>query len=112
MLPKEHRLSSPGAAFVARRGFQVAGPSLRIKWVPSRSAVSRVTVVAGLSVDKRATRRNLVKRRLREALRLLVPQLRPPVNAMVFAHKGAVSRSMLELRQELAFLLRKARLLS
>lgn len=111
MLSRRYRLKTRAANFVARRGRSVSGPALRVKWAFSRDSVSRATVVAGLAADKRATKRNLVKRRLREALRFVLPQFRSKVNLMVFANKKAMGQPFEELKKELFFLLKKARLL-
>lgn len=111
MLSRPHRLKTRAANFVARRGKSVSGPALRVKWVFSRDPVSRATVVVGLAADKRATRRNLVKRRLREALRFVLPQFHFKVNLMVFASKKAMEQPFGELEKELFYLLKQARLL-
>lgn len=111
MLPHQHRLTGRMVKFVAKRGRGISGRTLRIKWLPTRYLPSRATVVAGLAVDKRAAKRNLVKRRVREALRPLLPQFPVPVNLIVFVNKAALERTFQELRDELLGLCRRVRLL-
>lgn len=65
----------------------------------------------GLAVDKRSTERNLIKRRIREALRPLLSQLRPPANLMVFTNKGVLGKSFQDLQKEIISLLKRAHLL-
>lgn len=111
MLPHQHRLTGRVVKFVAKRGRGVSGPTLRIKWTPARYPPSRATVVAGLAVDKRATKRNLVKRKVREALRPLLLRFPAPVSLVVFVNKGALRRTFQQLRAELFELCQRARLL-
>ena len=111
MLAKEHRLVKKGARFVARRGYSSAGANLRIKWAPTREKAAKATVVAGLAFDKRAVRRNAIKRQLREILRPMLQSLRIPANIMVFVNKNAAKRTFAELREELIALLKRAGLI-
>jgi len=111
MFPRQNRLVSKQATFTIKRGRGLSGPFLRIKWVPARARFSGATVVVSLAVDKRAVRRNLIKRRVREALRPLLVTMAPPVHIAVFAQKGATERSFEEIRNELVSLLRRARIL-
>ena len=110
MFSRAQRLNSKGAQFVIKRGHSLNGGALRLKWAPARAAPSRATVVVGLTVSKRATARNRLKRQLREALRPLLPILQSPAVLMVFANKNAVGRSFTELQAELTALLKRARL--
>ncbi len=111
MFSRPYRLSAQAAKLVARRGNGLSGPFLRIKWGLSRNPVSRATVVAGLAFDKRAIRRNLIKRRVREVLRPILPKLRPAVNLMVFVNKAATGCTFQELGAELISLLKRARII-
>lgn len=111
MFKRRERLQSKDAAKVGRRGKTISSSSLRLKWMLARDSFTRATVVVPLSFDKRATRRNKIKRQLREALRPQILKIRPPVSLMVYANKSAAGRSFQELRRELEGLLKRARLL-
>jgi ribonuclease P protein component len=66
----------------------------------------------GLSVGKRlgrATRRNVLKRRLREAFRLLRPEFPAPVDVVAIPLGAAAGRKTPEIREELRGLLARAR---
>ena len=110
MFARAQRLSSRAAEFTARRGRVVSGLGLRIKWIPGREGASKATVVVPLSFDKRATKRNRIKRQLREVLRPILHQLPLATNLMIYVGKGASGRKFQELRNELTELLKRARL--
>lgn len=111
MFARKVRLKTRAATLVGRRGKSVFAPNLRIKWLPARNKITRATVVVPLSFDKRSTRRNRVKRQMREILRPLLASLIYPTELMVFVGRGAAGREFQELRAELIQLLKKARLL-
>lgn len=77
MLPKKYRLPSPFISRVAKSGRRIKKESLSISYVKNFLNLSRFAFVVPKSVDKRATARNAVKRRLREAVRVQLPQLAP-----------------------------------
>ncbi|MDO8505308.1 MAG: ribonuclease P protein component [bacterium] len=108
MLPRQHRLDSQGAAFTLKRGKGISGPFFRIKGVAGSGKHTKATVVVGLSVSKLANVRNLIKRRVREILRPLLPKIQPPLNLMVFAGKGSGKRTFKEFQSELTSMLRRA----
>ncbi len=111
MFTRKARLKTRAATFIGRRGKSVFSPNLRVKWLPARNKVTRATVVVPLSFDKRSTRRNRVKRQVREILQPLLDSLLYPAEVMVFVSKGAAGRKFEELRRELIQLLKQARLL-
>ena len=111
MFPRQHRLTGKGAHFVARRGQTVHGTFLRLKWTPAKGSFSRVTVVAGLVVDKRAVTRNRLKRQIREIVRPLLSSFSYPINGMVFINKSAGGVVFVKLKAELTSLFKRARIL-
>lgn len=63
-------------------------------------------------VDKRAARRNRLRRRLRECFRLIRPQLvGPPSDIVVIARNGSVDISFDQIRREFHYLLYQSKLL-
>jgi ribonuclease P protein component len=76
MLKKKHRLAKDSAvktALKTGRGF--FNPDLSVKFLPS--TVSRFTVVVSTKVDKRAVKRNRLKRIFREYIKQKFLGLRP-----------------------------------
>lgn len=112
MLPKTQRLRARKDFDVLwKHGRAVYGHALGIRFAPNRRTESRFGVVAGLKVSKRATRRNLLRRRVREALRKeFAPRLKG-FDIAVIARPGSTDRSYAELRDELASLFRRAHLI-
>jgi ribonuclease P protein component len=61
----------------------------------------RAAYVVSKKVAKQAVRRNLVRRRLREALRLLLPADVRPVDIVLIAHREAVAADYWQLQATL-----------
>ena len=54
---------------VFKIGRSVKSANFSIRYAPNRFGNSRFAIVAGTKVDKRSTRRNAIKRQIREVLR-------------------------------------------
>lgn len=67
MLPKEYRLPSAETRGLLQRGKRFSVPELQLVIQKSNRSVSRFGFVVSTKIDKRATRRNLMKRLLRES---------------------------------------------
>ena len=111
MLPKIRRLNGRAVVTVVKRGNSLFGASLRIKWVFGKGSISRATVVTPIAFDKRATRRNRIKRQLREIIAPLLSRINGPVNLVIFVGPKASGKSFNEIKAELLILLKRARLL-
>lgn len=94
---------------VYREGTATSGPLVVLRVVPNGIAVTRWGFAVGKRLEKRAVKRNRMRRRLREAARSL------PVVAgcdiVVTARQGASPASYWDLRQALARQLERAGLL-
>ena len=69
----------------------------------------------GFVVNKRlgnAVKRNKIKRRMREATRLQLPQIEPGFDLVIIARQPIREASYREIEQSLLYLLRKSNLLS
>src|SRR5579864_1399772 len=111
MLPREHRLRlSSDFARVRREGRAWSHPWLVVTAAPNGGTVSRV----GFTVSKRVGKahvRNLVRRRLREAMRPCLPELAPGFDVVIISRPALADQPFAALGAVLAQQLRHARLL-
>lgn len=111
MLPHTHRLVEDREyARVRRYGRDIRIRGARIRWAYARHRTTRVGVVISKKVEKRATRRNRIRRVIREGLRPLLPRLRSGVD-MVISVSEPIDVSSTEMRNELEHVLTQVRLL-
>ena len=98
MLPKKHRLSSLKISEILKRdkgckrysfallNFVVNEPTR--KPANQKTSPSQFSFVVSQKIDKRATVRNRTKRLLSEAVRHLLPKIKPGFSVLVFAKKA------------------------
>ncbi len=72
---------------------------------------SRFGVVIGIKVHKRAVKRNLLRRRIREILRKHLTEIKPGYDVMVMAQTRALDLEYAELETQLLSCLKKLDLL-
>lgn len=112
MLTKPNRLTNEKDITKALRlGRRLNHAAISFVVSASNDAVSRIAVVVGTKVDKRAVVRNRLKRRTREALRPLTARLVPGFHIVAFPRLGVDTMSFGELQGVIADLFMKARLL-
>jgi len=83
MLKKLHRITKKrdfdqffGSQFKKAKGYSAKSNSLIVKSLKNDLEISRFAFVISTKVDKRATKRNLIKRRLREIVRLRLKKMK------------------------------------
>lgn len=98
---------------VFKYGRSYSSPNLRLKVKSNRLAVSRFGVIVSLAVSKKASQRNLVRRRLKENLRVRIKngQIKPSFDTVINVKPEILKLNYQELDQELAQALAKAGLL-
>lgn len=112
MLSQEYRLRKKGDIDrVWKRGRTFVTPIFSLKYGQNKLPVSRFAVVVGTKVSKRAVVRNKIKRRIREAIRPLLPQLRPGVDVLCMARKGIEEKDFAEINKTIGWSLKKIGLL-
>jgi len=99
--------SSRDVRRVLSEGTRYPSPSLVVHVAPSVDGPVRVGVSAGRRIGS-AVRRNRAKRRLREAVRALLPTIRPGTDVMVTARRAAVQTDTTELVAEIRTALDRA----
>ena len=72
---------------VFKFGKSVRSANFSVRYVPNRLNNNRFAVVVGTKVDKRATRRNALKRRMREVVRVSLQSLPTSYDIVIGAYK-------------------------
>lgn len=111
MLATEYRLRKKGDIDrVWKHGRSFVTPIFSLKYLKSDLPGTRFAVIVGTKVHKRAVIRNKAKRRLREALRVALPKVRPGFDVLVVARKGIETKEYADILQTMTFALQKSRL--
>lgn len=103
-----HRTADISAVY--RRGKKVYHPLIRFLYLPNQRTSPRCTVVVSYKVSTQATQRNVVKRRLRAALRPQLLHLVQPHDMIVIAQPAARQASYQQLVQAFDQVVRQAKL--
>jgi len=112
MLEKTNRLRSDKTIVKTLRiGRRINTSAYSLVAAKSSSAVTKVAVVVGTKIDKRAVVRNRLKRRTREAVRTLLPSLLPGFDVILFPRLIVETMPYGQLQKDLEDLFLKARLL-
>jgi ribonuclease P protein component len=112
MLPKRFRLTRSRDFTRVRRAGRKAGSNLlALRALDTRSPDLRIGFTASKKVGK-ATVRNRVKRRMREAVRSRLTQIRSGQDLIFIAHPPAAEASYHEIDESVAYVLRKSRALA
>ncbi len=112
MLPADLRLrKKTDIDRVWKKGRSFATPIFSLKIAKNDLPVSRFAVVIGTKISKRAVVRNLAKRRLREAIRPLVPQLVGGLDVIIMGRGKIADTSYTEIAGTVRFALEKSGLL-
>lgn len=93
---------------VIRRGQEVKGPYLVLKFLKRGQQDSRIGFVVSKKVSNKATVRNRTKRRMREAVKTKVGELKQGYDLVFFAKKNITETDFWALKQEIEGLLRRA----
>ncbi len=116
MLKKEQRIHKKkefdlffGLNFKKNRGINLSSPNLIFKILFKTTPGSKFGFIVSNQVDKRATARNLIKRRLREIVRLNLNKFKLPIEALILAKIGAKKLEYSALEKELVSLFKKVR---
>lgn len=113
MLARKNRLTADkDITRVLRKGRAVFTNLVGVRAIPNDFRIIRVAVVVSTKVHKRATERNLIKRRLRTALNSLIFKTKTGVDVVVMAQNESVGRKQVDLGVALEHCFKKLGLLS
>ncbi len=96
---------------LARQGKPAYSDLFSVRVLPNGLPTSRFGIVISAKVSKKATARNLIKRRLTEVIRLNIKKIKPGYDVMILVKGTAVGKDYQQLQESLAGLFDKAKLL-
>lgn len=112
MLPKEYRLvKDQEIKRLAARGRKFAFGAFFIKTAINNLKVNRFCFSISTKVDKRATKRNLLKRRFSEIIYPLLPKMRTGLDFLIMPKKEATLLTYQQLEEQVNLIFQKMRLL-
>ena len=112
MLPAKYRLTKEKDFKKINRSKPAFFSSyFRLKYLANNSALNRFALVVSTKVSKKATKRNQLRRRLREIIRLNRAKIKSGYDIIISASPKALAGNYQELEQAVLSLLAKARLL-
>ena len=93
MLKKANRLTkSKEIAEVLKKGKAAYWPILMVKFLKNDLPYSRYAIIVSNKVSKRANKRNLIKRRIREIMRLAMSQVKKGYDAVIIASPKIINK--------------------
>lgn len=112
MLPAIHRLKLEKDFSQLARSRKIAfSKALGLKMRENGLPHSRFGVVVGLKVHKKAVRRNLIRRRIREIVRKHLPQIQPGRDVMIMVNNKALDADYPELEAQILSCFAKLKLI-
>jgi len=113
MLPKTNRLKKKkDFDRVARSKRRAVGQFLVVKACSNKQPATRVGFVVSKKVSKKAVLRNKTKRRLREAVTALLPQIRHGYDLVFFSRPQIIEKDLPAIKDEAEQLLKRLKLLN
>jgi ribonuclease P protein component len=108
MLAAAFRLPASDIPGVIRRGKRIFSETIQIIVQKGVSDVSRFAFIVSTKTDKRATRRNRMKRTLSESISHTLPRLHTVTDGVVIARKNFSDTLQTEVEGEILELFKKA----
>mgnify|MGYP000526293949 CR=1 FL=1 len=112
MLIKNYRLRKREEIVkVIKNGHSFFVPEVGIKFIRNNLKNSRFCFIISSKIDKRATVRNKIKRRLREIVRQNLEKIKPGFDILIFARFGIKELNFWQMKEKLEQLFKKSKLL-
>jgi ribonuclease P protein component len=113
MLAKKYRLNkTKDIEKVYKNGNSLIAKILGIKFMENGLDYSRFTFVVSTKIHKKSTKRNLAKRRMREAIRTNMSRIKPGVDVIFLARPGIIDAEYGEIKDNIFYVLKKAGLMT
>lgn len=101
MFPKGHRLSKDrDFKKVYKNAPKIKGEFLSIRYIPNKEKQSRFGIVVSNRAVSKASKRNLIKRKLREALRGYLDRIKPAHDVILKLERMPCGEKLEELKNE------------
>lgn len=111
MLPKKFRLHADNdIKRLVRGGKTFFLPQLTLKYQVNDQKALRLGFVVSTKVDKKAVIRNKVKRRMREALRAELDNIKNGNDLLFIAKKSCIDLNLVDLKKQIQFALKTTHL--
>lgn len=112
MLPKEHRLPLRFELHrVQKEGKPYQFSLFGLLVTKSDSPISRFAFIVSKKIHKKATKRNRIKRLLREAVRSFLPKIKPGFDVVFLVKKGILEKDFKTVQSAVEKSFKKAGLL-
>ncbi len=106
MLSKKERLSSSGVLRVLRKGKRAIFGGLKIVAL-SPAPASQASVVVSAKVAKKATQRNVIRRKVYHIISQILPNLKTPARLVIYIYWNCSKTSQDEIKQSIVQCLKK-----
>lgn len=94
-----------------QKGKKIEGDFLVLKFLRNSLDVTRIGFVVSQKVSKKASSRNKIKRRLRETIKINLPNLKPGYDLIFFTKKGIIEKDFWEIKKVVEQILKEAKLM-
>lgn len=112
MLKKKNRLKKKEVDFIFKKGKTRKSGFLILKFVKNeRASLPRFSVIIPVKVSKKSTKRNKIKRQIRESLRKKIENIKRETDGIVMVLPEVLDKSYKEIDKEVEELLKEAEIL-
>lgn len=112
MFSKPNRIPHEAFTHAFRTGKRIHSENFLIVVAPNTQPVCRFAVQVGIKIDKRAVKRNRMKRLVREAIRHLLPDMKEGIDCIIIAKKNFSEKKEEEIEHSLKEVLDRFHLLN
>ena len=117
MLPKKYRLSGYQVSQTFKKGRFFNAPLFTLKFLPLKNISpdfknSLFSITVPLKVEKKAVRRNKIRRQVYEIIRHLLPELKSGWAIAILAKKEILNKTYQQMEEEIKISFKKIQILS